>query len=206
MAFAWYELAVANGSENAVFPLAECYAKGLGTKKDMVKAIVYYTKAAYQSNLHAMQALIQYYDGNGDPQAAAHWQELLDEEDGDDDTTTPNNGDDDQEDDVENDDSLTTTDEKQAIAIRIDYENKSTVEKQIGKFNAKTQTRLRTTIKQFTKDPLNKEKKLNIKKLRDVADTFRIHVGDYRIIYKKENSAYVITSVERRSNATYKKM
>ena len=214
-AFAWYELAVANGSREALFPLAECYANGYGTKQDMKQAIVYYTQAAYQFNQQAIKALQQYYNNIDNQAEATHWQELAEDSDVEDDTdntdakeaktatSNRNNNDEESEEDVETVQQSTTADTKQASTINVTYEDKQAVEKQINQFGEKIQRQLQATLRQFTQDPLNQENALDIKKLKDADNVFRIRSGKQRIIFKLISGNYVITSIERRSDTTY---
>ena len=45
---------------------------------------------------------------------------------------------------------------------------------------------------------------LDVRKLKDRSDAFRVRKGDYRVIFRKtENGLHLIIAVERRSNTTY---
>lgn len=46
---------------------------------------------------------------------------------------------------------------------------------------------------------------LDLRKLKDREDIFRVRKGDLRIIFQRENGAISILAVERRSEDTYKK-
>ena len=65
-AFYWYRKAAEKDVPEAVFHLADCYAKGLGTKADLRKAIDLYEKAYGLGYLPAANRLGHvYYDGEG---------------------------------------------------------------------------------------------------------------------------------------------
>lgn len=46
---------------------------------------------------------------------------------------------------------------------------------------------------------------LDLRKLKDREDIFRVRKGDLRIIFQRENGAISILAVERKSEDTYKK-
>lgn len=45
---------------------------------------------------------------------------------------------------------------------------------------------------------------LNIKKLKEHNDIFRVRVGNYRIIYRKTNTSTFIIEISKRDENTYK--
>jgi mRNA-degrading endonuclease RelE of RelBE toxin-antitoxin system len=45
---------------------------------------------------------------------------------------------------------------------------------------------------------------LNIQKLKGYQDLYRIRVGKFRIFIKKEDGRYIITTIRRRSEKTYR--
>ena len=46
---------------------------------------------------------------------------------------------------------------------------------------------------------------LDLKKLKDQKDIFRVRRGDLRIIFNRKNGVVTILTIERRSEDTYKK-
>lgn len=46
---------------------------------------------------------------------------------------------------------------------------------------------------------------LDVKKLKDQEDIFRVRKGDLRIIFQRKNGIITILTIERRSEDTYKK-
>jgi mRNA-degrading endonuclease RelE of RelBE toxin-antitoxin system len=45
---------------------------------------------------------------------------------------------------------------------------------------------------------------MDIKKLKDRDDIFRVRKGDMRIIYQKQNGQIILLAIKRRNEATYK--
>lgn len=62
--FAWGEKALSSEDANLIYELAECYANGENTKKDLNKAIELYKNAASKNNVKAMFSLAQLYITN----------------------------------------------------------------------------------------------------------------------------------------------
>ncbi|MEX2054214.1 MAG: hypothetical protein WD883_03245 [Candidatus Colwellbacteria bacterium] len=51
----------------------------------------------------------------------------------------------------------------------------------------------------------NKTSGLDIKKLKDRNEIFRVRSGKLRVIYKKDQSGISLLAIERRNDTTYKK-
>jgi mRNA-degrading endonuclease RelE of RelBE toxin-antitoxin system len=76
---------------------------------------------------------------------------------------------------------------------------------EIKKFLVKVSLPERLLIKNLIKKIVNNNLQgLQIKKLVGSTDIFRIRKGKFRIIYKRMKSDYIIMSIERRSEKTYK--
>ena len=70
-------------------------------------------------------------------------------------------------------------------------------EKKLRKLNSKIRERIRNALNKL---PLG-----DIKKLKGFKNDYRLKIGDYRIIYEKENNIITIKDILPRENA-YKKL
>ncbi|MCX6810216.1 MAG: type II toxin-antitoxin system RelE/ParE family toxin [Candidatus Berkelbacteria bacterium] len=76
---------------------------------------------------------------------------------------------------------------------------------QIQKALAKLSDKERKKIKQALEKLFSGDiKGLNIKKLKDRSDIFRLRVGDLRIIYRMNENKISILAISRRNENTYK--
>ncbi len=74
--------------------------------------------------------------------------------------------------------------------------------KNLGKFSKRERDQILQAMKRIL---LNDLQGLDIKKLKDREDAFRVRRGDFRIIFRKvDQGVNVIIAVERRSESTYK--
>lgn len=75
------------------------------------------------------------------------------------------------------------------------------IEKALKKLSGKERLKIKIILEQLkTNDPTG----LNIKKLKDRNDIFRVRAGDLRIIYQSINEEIKILAIERRNENTYK--
>lgn len=74
------------------------------------------------------------------------------------------------------------------------------VEKAIRKLSAKERERIRDILRKLNANDLSG---LDIKKLKDRSDIFRVRKGSMRIIYRVSNGKIFVLAVERRSDKTY---
>ena len=51
---------------------------------------------------------------------------------------------------------------------------------------------------------VNKQSRLDIKKLKGYSDVYRVRVGTLRIIYRKTSTMIVVLEISRRSEKTYR--
>ena len=67
LAFKYFNLAAQNNNMEAIYCLGQMYEQGVGTAKDLVKAMEYYKKAADEGNLAKAQFKVgkMYYFGEG---------------------------------------------------------------------------------------------------------------------------------------------
>jgi len=75
------------------------------------------------------------------------------------------------------------------------------ISKVVKKLNSKDAIKIANTIELLVKNNLNN---LNIKRLKGYKDIFRIRVGNYRIIFKKEMEKVIILHIGNRDDKTYK--
>ena len=75
------------------------------------------------------------------------------------------------------------------------------IEKALGKSNVKDRKRIKDILTRLNLGNLDG---LDIKKLRDRIDIFRIRKGDFRIIYRLNGRDIFILAIERRCKDTYK--
>ncbi|MBP6944989.1 type II toxin-antitoxin system RelE/ParE family toxin [Patescibacteria group bacterium] len=74
------------------------------------------------------------------------------------------------------------------------------IQKVIAKLSSKEQERVEKIIEQVLSGDLAN---LDIKKLQNKVDIYRVRKGDVRIIYQIINGEILILAVERRSERTY---
>lgn len=77
------------------------------------------------------------------------------------------------------------------------------ISKAVKKLNSKDALKIADTIELLVKGKLNN---LNIKKLKGHKDIFRVRVGDYRIIFKKEFDSVTLLHIGNRDDKTYKNL
>ena len=77
------------------------------------------------------------------------------------------------------------------------------IKKALKRLSAKERLKVKQLL---TKLKNNETKGLDIKKLKDRHDIFRLRSGDLRIIYRVKNNQLNILSIERRNERTYKNM
>ncbi|MCB9805829.1 type II toxin-antitoxin system RelE/ParE family toxin [Candidatus Nomurabacteria bacterium] len=75
------------------------------------------------------------------------------------------------------------------------------ISKAVKKLNSKDALKIADTIELLVKGDL---KNLNIKRLKGHKDIFRVRVGNYRIIFKKEVKGVTILHIGNRDEKTYK--
>lgn len=75
------------------------------------------------------------------------------------------------------------------------------IEKFLKKLSDKERKEIKKTIESILSD---KRKNIDIKRLKGIADVYRVRKGSIRIIFKKTRTKIVILSIERRSEQTYK--
>lgn len=75
------------------------------------------------------------------------------------------------------------------------------IEKALKKLSGKERQKIRTILERLK---LNDLSGLDIKKLKDHDDIYRVRSGDLRIIYCAKNDQINILAIERRSEKTYK--
>ena len=74
--------------------------------------------------------------------------------------------------------------------------------KNLGKFPKNDRDSILTLMQRIRMNDLSG---LDVKKLRDRPDAFRVRKGDFRVIFRKMvDSPNIIIAVERRSESTYK--
>lgn len=74
--------------------------------------------------------------------------------------------------------------------------------KLLKKLSSKERERLEETLVVLLS---GKASSLDIKKLKGVADVYRVRVGTLRIILQKDDDAFQVLEVSRRDENTYKK-
>ena len=75
----------------------------------------------------------------------------------------------------------------------------------IEKFLKKLSKKERQSLEQIMAQIINNRSEgLDIRKLKDRNDIFRVRKGDIRIVYLKQGESIDILSVERRNENTYK--
>lgn len=72
--------------------------------------------------------------------------------------------------------------------------------KAIKKLTVKERERIRDILRRLNANDLSG---LDIKKLKDRSDIFRVRKGNMRIIYRASNDKIFVLAVERRSDTTY---
>ena len=75
------------------------------------------------------------------------------------------------------------------------------IEKALKKLSAKEKSEIKSV---FLKLNSGKVRGLDIKKLKLRDDIFRVRKGNLRVLYRVENKAIFILSVDRRRESTYK--
>jgi len=75
------------------------------------------------------------------------------------------------------------------------------IEKALAKLSEKERKKTKQVL---TKLFSNEIKGLDIKKLKDRNDIFRLRVGDLRIIYRQNEGKTYILAISRRNEKTYK--
>lgn len=75
------------------------------------------------------------------------------------------------------------------------------IEKALKKLTGKERLKIKTILKRLKANDLAG---LNIKKLKDRDDIFRVRSGDLRIMYRTKNDQINILAIERRNEKTYK--
>ncbi|NCO44096.1 hypothetical protein GW889_01045 [Candidatus Berkelbacteria bacterium] len=75
------------------------------------------------------------------------------------------------------------------------------IEKALKKLSGKERQKVKTILERLKAHDLTG---LNIKKLKDRDDIFRVRSSDLRIIYQSNNSQINILAIERRNEKTYK--
>ncbi|MFH1643253.1 MAG: hypothetical protein ABH967_01290 [Patescibacteria group bacterium] len=76
------------------------------------------------------------------------------------------------------------------------------IDKALNKLKQKEKAKLKNLLLKIDRGELEG---LDIKKLRDKKDIFRVRQGDMRIIIHKVDNSTKILSLERRTSKTYKK-
>ena len=74
-------------------------------------------------------------------------------------------------------------------------------EKALAKLSEKERSKVKSV---FSKLSTNNLSGLDIKRLKNRPDVFRVRIGDLRIIYRSENGLANILAVSRRNEKTYK--
>lgn len=75
------------------------------------------------------------------------------------------------------------------------------MQKNLQKFSQEDRDRLLYLMKRIQQNDLSE---MDIKKLKDRSDAFRVRKGDFRIIFRKVNQGTnIIIAIERRSESTY---
>ena len=78
------------------------------------------------------------------------------------------------------------------------------VTKNLRKFSKRDRAQILQVMKQISNNNLMG---LDVRKLKDRDDAFRVWKGDFRIIFRKsDKEIHVIIAVERRSESTYKNL
>jgi len=77
------------------------------------------------------------------------------------------------------------------------------IEKALNKFNSREREKLKKILIQIDKKDFQN---LDLKKLKERNDVFRIRKSNIRIIFRKIDNSIKILSIERRSNNTYNKI
>lgn len=75
------------------------------------------------------------------------------------------------------------------------------IEKLLAKLSNKERKKIKETLVKLQKGTAAG---LDIKKLKNRTDVFRIRIGDLRVIYRTEKEQLVILAVSRRNENTYK--
>jgi len=75
-------------------------------------------------------------------------------------------------------------------------------EKALRKLTPKERKATRAILRKITQEQFEG---LDIKRLKERDDIFRVRKGDIRIIYRKTDADIFILAIERRSEKTYKK-
>lgn len=76
------------------------------------------------------------------------------------------------------------------------------IQKALAKLNSREKKKLKSILLQIER---NNFKNLDLKKLKDRKDIFRIRKGRIRIIVHKKDGTIKILSIEKRNTQTYKK-
>ena len=75
------------------------------------------------------------------------------------------------------------------------------IQKALAKLSEKERKKIKQALEKLFSDDV---KGLNIKKLKDRSDIFRLRVGDLRIIYRANENKISILAISRRNENTYK--
>ena len=76
--------------------------------------------------------------------------------------------------------------------------------KNLRKFSKRERDQILKVMKRIL---MNDLQGLDVKKLKDREDAFRVRKGDFRIIFRKvDQGVNVIIAIERRSESTYKEV
>ena len=72
----WYKKAAEQGCADAQYNLGTCYYDGIGVDADVDTALKWYIQAAGQGHKQAQQALIDYYEREGNIRKAEFWRKI----------------------------------------------------------------------------------------------------------------------------------
>jgi mRNA-degrading endonuclease RelE of RelBE toxin-antitoxin system len=75
------------------------------------------------------------------------------------------------------------------------------IQKALKRLTEKERGRFKALLVQIERGDL---KGLDIKKLKDREDIYRVRKGDMRVIFRKHKNAIYILALERRTSTTYK--
>lgn len=75
------------------------------------------------------------------------------------------------------------------------------IDKFLKRLTPKEKEQIKKVLKQISSKNFSR---LDIKKLKDREDVFRVRKGDIRIIYRVEGEDIFVLAIERRSEKTYK--
>jgi len=76
------------------------------------------------------------------------------------------------------------------------------ISKALKRLDAKERKQIQELLLKIKNGDLDE---LDLKKLKDQEDIFRVRKGDLRIIFQRKNEAVSILAIERRSEDTYRK-